>query len=398
MKFRNGLHLFRRFIASLVLLAYCVSCTNLPSGEKAFDSFESCYAANLGLATIGGLGIGLLTREATKSITGNTAAANVAGISAGIAAGTLIGMKAWSKCAAVYNKSEQVTPTASQPPAQAPGPRRTGPNLTRLEVRVEGNENDAPVPEFDFAYYNPDPAAKDIKAKIHHKVEIVRFMAGEGDKLYLADANGAALLDGNGKPIPIEAAGRTPRERMQWVTIAEEGKEDYVEDVVIQQGPRNSFRHHLQIPPRAKLPLPLPMPMRYTVTVETDTGKSSRSVDFAILGTNERPKRFVGGIAGGLSNPAGNTAGSNTGANPGTNARSLSGAFVATHTTKRQLGVFSDTGPARKLLATLKKGTKVMIDDRTTVVVNKRNIEWDHIKPENGNGGWAPASELAEIK
>ena len=30
-----------------------------------------------------------------------------------------------------------------------------------------------------------------------------------------------------------------------------EGKDDYVEDVVIQQGHRASFRHKLQIPPRA---------------------------------------------------------------------------------------------------------------------------------------------------
>ena len=405
MKFRNGYSVFRRFVASLVLLTYCVSCTTLPSGEKAFDSFESCYAANLGLATLGGLGVGLLTREATKSLTGSTAAANVAGVSAGIAAGYLIGMKAWSKCAAVYNKSEQVAAAPNQPLPQAPGPRRTGPLLNRLEVRVEGTENDAPVPEFDFSYYNTDPAAKDIKARIHHKVEIVRFMAGEGDKLYLADANGAALQDANGRPIPLEAASRTPRERMQWVTIAEEGREDYVEDVVIQQGPRSSFRHRLQIPPRSKLALPLPMPMRYTVTVETDTGKSSRSVDFAILGTNERPKRFIGGNMGSGNNPGQNSGGNtgnsnsgNTGSNPNSTSRNLSGGFVASHTTKRQLAVFSETGPNRKLLTSLKKGTRVQIDDRTQVMVNGKKVDWVLIRPEKGVGGWAPATELADIK
>jgi hypothetical protein len=389
--------IWQRFIASLVLIVYCTSCTNLPSGEKAFDSFESCYAANLGLATLGGLGIGLLTREATKSITGNTATANVAGISAGIAAGTLIGVTAWRKCAAVYNKSEQVTAVSAQAAPQAPGPRRSGPLLNRLEVRVDGTENDPPVPEFDFAYYSPDPGAKDIKARIHHKVEIVRFMAGDGDKLVLADANGTALLE-NGKPIPLEAANRIPRERMAWVTIADEGKEDYVEDVVIQQGPRNSFRHHLQVPPRAKLALPLPMPMRYSVTIETDTGKSSRTVDFAILPTNERPKRFVSNLPGSLAAAANSGSSGNTNGNTST-ARSLpAGGFVASHTTLRQLAVFSETGPARKLLATLKKGTRVQIEDRTTLTVNKKPVEWVFIRPEKGTGGWAPASELAAIK
>lgn len=85
-----------------------------------------------------------------------------------------------------------------------------------------------------------------------------------------------------------------PRERLHWVTIAEEGRDDYAEDVVIQQGNRAGFRHKLQVPPRAQLPLPLPVPMRYTVTVEVDQFKSARTVGiFALLGTGERPKRFV---------------------------------------------------------------------------------------------------------
>ncbi len=141
--------------------------------------------------------------------------------------------------------------------------------------------------------------------------------------------------------------------------------------------------------------------MRYSVTVETDTGKSSRSVDFAILGTNERPKRFVSGNTGSGNTPpanSGNTGSSTSGYAPAPATRNAAGGFVASHSTKRQSSVFSETGPNRKQLASLKKGTRVQIDDRTEVLVNGKKIEWVLIRPEKGAGGWAPASELAEIK
>ena len=301
MKRETCAQLFRRLIGSVVLLAYLASCTHLPSGQKAFDSFEQCIAGNLGLAAAGGVAVGALGKALVKQVTGDRNTQNAVGVTAGVAAAVMIGLTAWRKCAAVYNTSEPIAQSASAPPPPplpAAAERRSpGLNLSRLEVRVEGSENDPPIPEFDFAYVAADAAAKDIKARFRHKVEIVRFKADDNDKLILADAKGDTLRDSAGKTIPLEAAVRMPRDRLHWVTIADDGKDDYVEDVIIQQGQRASYRHKLQIPPRAQLPLPLPVPMRYSVTVEVDLFKSALAVDFTLLNTGERPKRFAAAVA-----------------------------------------------------------------------------------------------------
>ena len=34
-------------MSATLLLVYTVGCTHMPSGEKAFDSFESCIGAKL---------------------------------------------------------------------------------------------------------------------------------------------------------------------------------------------------------------------------------------------------------------------------------------------------------------------------------------------------------------
>lgn len=440
---------FRRGIASMVLVAYAAGCTHMPSGEKAFDSFESCFAANLGLAAAGGVAVGALGTHFVKQFTGSSSAATTVGTTAGIAAAAMIGLTAWRKCAAVYNTSELVVeksdsrshqpdpipattspmPAPSQTPAQgraqasasasapartpasapAPTPTQTpapahkpGLKLERLDIKVEGTENDPPVPEFNFSFFAENPAAKDIKAKFRHKVEIVRFMAGENDKLILANAKGEPLLDAAGKPIPLEAATKMPRERLHWVTITDEGKDDYVENVVIQQGQRATYRHKLQIPPRAKLPLPLPVPMRYTLTVEADSMKSTRRVDFALLGTGERPKRFSSSAIttpSTASAAAASASAAGTASKPAESPAASGAAAPATHTARSNLSLYSDVKPPRKTVTTMKKGTRVRIGERIRLTVDNKLVEWARVIPADGGiGGWTQAGNLVEIK
>ncbi|GIZ51753.1 hypothetical protein [Noviherbaspirillum aridicola] len=372
----------KRITASLVLVTYAAGCTHMPSGEKAFETFDSCFASNLGLAALGGVGAGMLTAKLTRGTGKSTS--NAIGAAAGIATATMIAMTAWRKCAAVYNTSEPVAQkTTAQP--QLPANRQRGLNLDRLEVRVEGGENDPPIPEFDFSYFAADAATKDIKARFRHKVEIVRFTPDDNDKLVLADAAGAPMRDAAGNTIPLEMAARMPRERLQWVTIAEEGKDDYVEDVVIQQGARMSYRHKLQVPPRDQMPLPLPVPMRYTLTVEADGLSDRRTVDFALLPAAERPKRFTAaaGAAGGGA------------------MRALpSPAAGATHSAKRKVSLYSAADGKRKITGSLARGARVRIEERAEVEQKGKSERWVKVAPERGagNGGWVAESELAEIK
>jgi hypothetical protein len=385
----------RRSTASVVVIAYLAGCTHMPSGEKAFENFDSCFAANLGLAAAGGVAVGVLGAQLAKQFTGSSSTARTVGAAAGVAAAAMIAMTAWRKCAAVYNKSEPIARPAEPRPAepQAGPTRKAALNLERLDVRVDGTENDPPIPEFDFSFITENPASKDVKAKFRHKVEIVRFKAADDDKLILADAKGDAMLDESGKQIPLEAAIRMPRSRLQWVSIAEEGKDDYVEDVIIQQGQRMGYRHKLQVPPRDKLPLPLPVPMRYTLTVEAENMKSTRTVDFAILGTKERPKRYAAAAPSNATEPAAAPAAIQTRA-----LKEKSDAFVATHTTKSKVSLFGDTTPKRKAVASLNSGARVRIEERANVKMNNKDVEWVKVVPETGKGGWLQASALSEIK
>ncbi len=397
-----GSRRFRHIVSGVLLAAYLAGCTHTPAGQKAFDNFDQCIAGNLGLAAAGGVAIGALGKALTKQITGDRATQNVVGVAAGTAAAAMIGLNAWRKCAAVYNTSEPVLQTVStQAPPAAAQRRRPGMSVDRLDVRVEGTENDPPLPEFDFTYIAEDPAAKDIRARFRHKVEIVRFKADDNDRLILADAKGDDMRDASGRPIPLEAAIRMPRERLHWVTIAEEGRDDYVEDVVIQQAQRATYKHKLQVPPRAQLPLPLPVPMRYTLTVETDQSKSSRTVDFALLGTGERPKRFTSGTPADRTQPSAPPAASAPVAPsaPAAEARPAPAApagFEPTHKLRRTVPVYSDATANRKQVGRLTKDTQVLIEERGELVVSNRPVAWVKVTTKAGPGGWLPASELVE--
>ena len=403
-------HWFRRSIAGIVVVTYIAGCTHMPSGQKAFDSFEQCIAANLGLATAGGLAIGALGKALARQVTGDRGTQDRVAAAAGIGAAVMIGLSAWKKCAAVYNRSEPVVqPVAATPPPAAPAQRRRGVLFERLDVRVEGSENDPPVPEFDFVYTADDPAAKDIKAIFRHKVEIVRFKTDENDQLVLADASGETLKDSSGRPIPLANAVRMPRERLSWVTIAEEGRDDYIEDVVIQQGGRSTFRHRLQVPPRAQLPIPLPVPMRYTVTVEVEGSRAARTVDFALLSTGERPRRFASSVAPG-SGPADRPAAPASAAVPvsapstptvpvkADDAKPASQAFEPSHTARRSVPLYDHANAPRKSVARVNRGQHVSVDERMDVQTNNRPVQWVRVVTDDGKSGWMPASELAETK
>ncbi len=390
----GGVHWFWRLTAMIVMIAYSAACTHMPTGEKAFDSFETCFAANLGLAAVGGVSIGILGSQLVGDLTGNKSAGKTVGTAAGIATAAMIAMTAWRKCGAVYGKSEPVKPQGGQQQAaalaQQPAiPQKARLNLDRLEVRVEGTENDPPIPEFDFTFFADDPAAKDIKAKFRHKVEIVRFKAGANDKLVLADERGEALRDASGREIPLENAARMPRERLSWVPIAEEGKDEYVEDVVIQQGQRVTYRHKLQVPPRDKLPLPLPVPMRYTLGIEAGNMKSARMVDFAILGNSERPKHYHSSVSLGNTKSA---ASAQTAADGGASAKE------ATMITQRRVQLFSDNTAKRKPVGFLLKGVQVRVEERAQVTMQNKSVDWVKVVADSGAGGWLPANQLSEVK
>lgn len=389
MQWKNGINRFWRIIATFLLVSYSVACTHMPTGEKAFDSFETCFASNLGLAAFGGIGVGILGSKLVKGMTGDKSTGKTIGTAAGVAAATMIAVTAWRKCGAVYNKSEVVAPAAARPSAAvAATSQQPRLSLDRLEVHVEGTENDPPIPEFDFSMAATDPAAKDIKAQFRHRVEIVRFTATNDDRLVLADDKDEPLRDRSGKEIPLEAAARTPRERLSWVPIAEEGKEDYVEDVVIQQGSRARYRHKLQVPPRDKMPLPLPVPMRYTLTVEAENMKATRSVDFAILGTGDRPKRYVSSSQASALTPGQHaTAGA-----PAPAATSAGGSGPATN---RKTMLFSNTTAQRKPVHALAKGARVRIEERVTAIVNNKPEAWVKATTDGGMSGWLPASHLS---
>ena len=401
--------LLRRPLAGLILITYVAGCTHTPTGQKAFETFDQCIAANLGIATAGGLAIGALGKALARQVTGDRGVQNRVAAAAGVGAAVMIGLTAWKKCAAVYNRSE-VVQTAAAPVPPATAARRPGLAFDRLDVRVEGTENDPPVPEFDFVYTADNPSAQDIKAVFRHKVEIVRFKTDDNDQLILADAAGETMRDSGGRPIPLASAMSMPRERLAWVSIAEEGKDDYVEDVVIQQGRRSTFRHRLQVPPRAQLPIPLPVPMRYTVTLEVDTHRAARTVNFALLSSGERPRRFASVVgptpvekpAAPASAPVAApapvvapAAPSAASPDPSKTARS---AFGATHALRRGAPMYDQANVPRKSVGRLNRGQPVQLEEQIEIQVNNRPVQWAKVITEDGKAGWIPTSELQESK
>lgn len=391
MKWTHRLNHTGRILTVFLLITYSAACTHLPSGEKAFKTFESCFAANLGLATVGGIGAGILATQLAGGLTGSHSAARNVGTAAGVAVGVMIAMKAWKSCAAVYNKSEVVTPpTPTARPSTSGTATTQTPRLSldSLKVRVDGTENDPPQPEFALSYLAASSATRDIKAKFRHKVEIVRFTSTDDNKMILADNSGNAMHDSAGKTIPLEAAARMPRSQLAWVSIAEDGRDDYIEDVVIQQGASAIYRHKLQIPPRAQLPLPLPVPMRYTLAIEADNMTTTRNVDFFILNTADRPKLYA-------------ASGANAAANAATTptTRSLKNSAPASGNdggtkTNRKVTLYSDTSAQRKSVGVLLKGITVTIEDRATAIINNKPSDWVKISSDKGSG-WLPADFIS---
>jgi len=349
----------------------------------------------------------------TKKATGDNKAALGAGIAVGGASAAMIGVVAWRKCAAVYAKSEVIS---TQPlPADvgaANGPaRRAGLSFDRFDMRLEGGDDNAPIPEYEYTYVANDAATKDIAVRFRHKVEIARFTQTEDEKMVVADANGKPLLDSSGKPIPYEMAAKLPRDRLAWEPIiATPGDTDFVENNVIQQGTTKS-RFVVPMPTRAQLGLPLPIPMRHTVWIEVAEQKTSRMVDFGILPAAERPKLFASApppnqaaaaqaptqvAARGLPKPQPSSAATTTPVSLAMNA-TVAG-FQATHTLKREIPVYSDSSAQRKLVGSLAARTRVRVEQEAQTRTGDRTVRWVKVATQSGTAGWIRAKELAEIR
>jgi hypothetical protein len=305
----------------------------------------------------------------------------------------MIAMTAWKKCGAVYNTSVPIAQPVDSKALDATVNRKTGLNLEQLSVKLAGSENDAPSIEFDFSYFAENPATKDIKVKFRHKVEIVRFRSGNNEQLVLADDSGNAMLDASGNQIALEQASKMPREKLHWVTIAEEGRDDYVEDVIIQQGSRHLYNHRLQVPPRDKFALPLPVPMRYTLTVEAGNTKSKRSVDFALLETAQRPKMYYSGASLNSGDQQVATLEKRSLGDAGASKQ-----FSMTHIVTKKVSLMSDTSAKRKNIATLEQGSKVSLIEKQEVLLNKKPTEWAKIVTETKATGWLLSADLLEVK
>jgi hypothetical protein len=424
----------RFWIAVATATAFIVQtfgCTHLPSGKKAFNTFDECFSANVALAAAGGIGIGALTALITQKATGNSGAATATGVAAGAASAAAIGIVAWRKCAAVYAKSEVV---ATQPlpadVAAATGPARpSGLWFDRFDTRVEGGDDTVPVPEYEYTYVANDAALKDIPVRLHHRIEIASFTQTEDKRMVVADASGKPLLDASGRPIPYEMAGKVPRERLAWEPILmNAGGSDFVEDNVIQQGTTKA-KFLIQMPTHTQLGLPLPIPMRHTVTIEVAEQKTARTVDFGILPAAERPKLFtsappanqvasaqarnqVGAVAQrtnqaaaqapvqvaarGLPKAQSNTV---TAAAPVSLAmNSTVSTFQPTHAVKREIPVYSDSSAQRKVVGNLAARTPVQIEDRSQTRSGDRTIAWVKVATRSGFAGWIRAKELTEIR
>jgi hypothetical protein len=414
---KPGVLLTKLFAMALIAL-HIASCTHLPSGQKAFNSFDECMAANIGLAGLGGLGAGLLTAAITKSVTGNKKAATAAGIAVGVASALGIGLSAWKKCAAVYSTSEPIVTQAT--PAQVQARRNPGLNLDTVAVAVEGKDDTPPTPTFQFSYAAQDAATKDIKAQFRHKVEIVRFKAQADESVVIVDSQDRPIME-DGEAVLLYNAHKIKRDRLAWVAIAEEGKDDYVEDVVIQQGNSQKFRHKLMLPSREQLPLPIPVPMRYGVTVDVAGQKVAKSVDFLILPSEDRPKVYTASgaaIRTASAAPAAPAAPTPPAEAPKREAlvatapvaappaapnvpapsSTDNSSFGGTHKMKRKVYLFSDTTPQRKPVIQVNVNAVVKVIERVDVPGNPRPMTWVKLATAQGAIGWVQVSEIAELK
>jgi hypothetical protein len=391
-----------RLIAATLLLTFSSACTHTAGGEKAFKSFDQCVASNLALAGVGGIGLGVFAAGLTAKLTGDRTAARKAGTAVGVGSAIAVGFIAWRKCAAVYSTSVVIEP-APTTPATNSGPRNARLNLDTLQVSVTGSENDAPQPDFALTYLAKDPNEKDIKLRLRHKVETVRFKAGDDGALFLVNGSNNFLMDSQNKPVPLEKSNTIPRERLAWIAIALEGQEDYVEDIVVQQGPSARFRHQLQMPNREQLPVPLPLPMRYTLTVEAAEMRDVKTVDFAVLPSAERPKIYQPiGAAQSASKQVPRPAAAAT----PVVAAAPQDAPKVSQSIEQQSGfklkrtntVYSDTSSKRRPVGRVLANTLVTIEETSEVVTAGRTSAWVKINAQNGPSGWLLKSELGEVK
>jgi hypothetical protein len=184
--------------------------------------------------------------------------------------------------------------------------------------------------------------------------------------------------------------------------------------------------------------------MRYTLTVEADSFKSARTVDFALLGTGGRPKRFAAAAAGAgvggerapaapaprieehktapvVTPPASVPAApapriEERKATPAVTppatvpaapaprleepraAPAAAAGFVATHTLRRDILIHDEASSKRKSIGRLTKDTPVRIEEPAGFNVTNRPKVWVKVVTRTGTAGWLQAGELEEIR
>ncbi len=128
--------------------------------------------------------------------------------------------------------------------------------------------------------------------------------------------------------------------------------------------------------------------MRYTLSIEAENMKGTRSVDFAILGTGDRPKRYFSSSQASALTPGQH-------ATAGALAPAAASAGGSSTATNRKTMLFSDTTAQRKPVGALAKGTRLRVEERITAIVNNKPEEWVKATADGGKSGWLPASHLS---
>jgi hypothetical protein len=149
--------------------------------------------------------------------------------------------------------------------------------------------------------------------------------------------------------------------------------------------------------------------MRYTLTVEVPDTKSAEIVPFDLLTGPERPKvysstasqkqptasqkQMVAAVTPRSINPP-----QSASAPPVSRPAPASPGFRATHTLKRDIALFSDSGPQRTPLGSLSAKTPIRVDEQVQVRNGNANTRWVRVVTQTGARGWVKARDVAEIQ
>ena len=391
------------------IVAACMvgSCTHMPSGEKAFKTFDECIAANMLLSTGVAIGVGILTARATRS--------GAAGGVAGGATAVVLLHTAWKRCGAVYARTTTVAETRRETMVES-GLVSPAASSTLVFEKFEGRiDQQGNAISFDlaFAYIADNPEERDITSQIRHRLEIVR-MGESGGQLVLVDADGKPLLDARGQAVLVSAFRTVPPERLAYEVFYDRSDKE-----IIQQGSR-TIRHELP----ANVPnLQLPVPMRYTVTVTAGRFQGDQTLEYFLPEPAERPQSFAarkpaniialqGPAPGPLmvasrgaaplstSGATAGTASSRAGAASAPTVDTQGGATPVTgkFLTKVAIAYYEAAG-APKALGRLPPNS--LLEAEAQIAVSPKSgkpVQWLKVRTQQGLAGWVRKADVVELK